>query len=95
MIHFWITFLSAQEHIQKTYGIMEWKDTTDFLELYAQKTGKLLKKGEPDVVAVSKMLLNDWIRGKIPFFIPPPDDPSFHETEETPAAPAGPTAPTR
>jgi len=63
-----------KEHIQKTYGIMEWEDTTDFLELFAQKSGKLLKKGEPDVPTVSKMILNDWIRGKIPFFVPPPDD---------------------
>jgi len=70
------------EHIQKTYGVMEWKDSTDFLELYAQKTGKLLKKGEPDVVAVSKMILNDWIRGKIPFFVPPPEDPLPEEEEE-------------
>jgi nuclear GTP-binding protein len=70
-----------KEHIQKTYGVMDWKDSTDFLELYAQKTGKLLKKGEPDVVAVSKMVLNDWIRGKIPFFTAPPEDP-LPENEE-------------
>jgi len=69
------------EHIQKTYGVMEWKDSTDFLELYAHKTGKLLKKGEPDVVAVSKMILNDWIRGKIPFFIAPPEDELLEESE--------------
>lgn len=80
-----------QEHIQKTYGIMEWKDATDFLESYAQKTGKLLKKGEPDVTAVSKMILNDWIRGKIPFFIPPPDDGERDEVQ----VPEGPTVPTK
>jgi nuclear GTP-binding protein len=61
---------------------MEWKDSTDFLELYAQKTGKLLKKGEPDVSTVSKMVLNDWIRGKIPFFIPPPEDPLAEDDPE-------------
>merc|ERR1711860_249012 len=36
------------------------------------KYGKLLKGGEPDVNTVAKMVLNDWQRGKIPFFVPPP-----------------------
>ena len=31
-----------------------------------------LKGGEPDVNTVAKMILNDWQRGKIPFFVPPP-----------------------
>merc|ERR1712203_28785 len=34
--------------------------------------GKLLKGGEPDVNTIAKMILNDWQRGKIPFFVPPP-----------------------
>ena len=29
--------------------------------------------GEPDVSTVSKMVLNDWQRGKIPFFVKPPN----------------------
>jgi len=54
-----------------------------------------LKKGEPDVVAVSKMILNDWIRGKIPFFIAPPeDDLPEEEAEPEPQEPV-PTVPTR
>merc|ERR1711973_669761 len=28
--------------------------------------------GEPDLNAVSKIVLNDWNRGKLPFFVPPP-----------------------
>lgn len=46
--------------MQKTYGIMEWEDDEDFLEQYALKTGKLLKKGDPDINAVGRMILNDW-----------------------------------
>jgi nuclear GTP-binding protein len=46
--------------MQKTYGITEWEDDTDFLEQYAMKTGKLLKKGDPDINAVGRMVLNDW-----------------------------------
>lgn len=45
----------------------------EFLEVLARKTGKLLKKGEPDRETISKMVLNDWIRGKIPFFVRPPE----------------------
>lgn len=44
-----------------------------FLEALARKSGKLLKGGEPDRETVAKMVLNDWIRGKIPFFVRPPD----------------------
>merc|ERR1712166_1142694 len=43
----------------------------DFLEKLAQKSGKLLKGGEPDINTIAKMILNDWQRGKIPYFVPP------------------------
>ena len=42
------------------------------LSAIAKKSGKLMKGGEPDQEAAAKMVLNDWIRGKIPFFVPPP-----------------------
>ncbi|KAM8796200.1 NOG2 protein, partial [Eudromia elegans] len=61
------------EYIRKTYKIDFWKDTEDFLEKLASRTGKLLKGGEPDVQTVSKMVLNDWQRGRIPFFVKPPN----------------------
>ncbi|XP_042689993.1 nucleolar GTP-binding protein 2 isoform X1 [Centrocercus urophasianus] len=61
------------EYIRKTYKIDFWEDTEDFLEKLASRTGKLLKGGEPDVQTVSKMVLNDWQRGRIPFFVKPPN----------------------
>ncbi|NXA21595.1 NOG2 protein, partial [Ibidorhyncha struthersii] len=61
------------EYIRKTYKIDSWKDTEDFLEKLASRTGKLLKGGEPDLQTVSKMVLNDWQRGRIPFFVKPPN----------------------
>ncbi|KAF1588261.1 UNVERIFIED_CONTAM: Nucleolar GTP-binding protein 2, partial [Eudyptes robustus] len=61
------------EYIRKTYKIDSWKDTEDFLEKLASRTGKLLKGGEPDMQTVSKMVLNDWQRGRIPFFVKPPN----------------------
>uniref|UniRef100_A0A8D3DMR0 Nucleolar GTP-binding protein 2 n=1 Tax=Scophthalmus maximus TaxID=52904 RepID=A0A8D3DMR0_SCOMX len=60
------------EYIQKTYRIPTWNNAEDFLEKLAFRTGKLLKGGEPDLQTVSKMVLNDWQRGRIPFFVKPP-----------------------
>lgn len=60
------------EYIRKTYKITEWEDHIDFLEKMARRTGKLFKKGEPDIATVSRMILNDWQRGKLPFYVPPP-----------------------
>ncbi|XP_058117877.1 nucleolar GTP-binding protein 2 [Anopheles ziemanni] len=60
-----------KEYIVKTYGVTDWTDHIDFLEQIARKMGKLLKKGEPDVPTVSKMILNDWQRGRLPFYVAP------------------------
>ncbi len=62
------------EHIRKTYSIESWTDSDDFLGQVAKKAGKLLRGGEPDLETAAKMVLNDWIRGKLPFFVAPPED---------------------
>ncbi|XP_019948919.1 nucleolar GTP-binding protein 2 [Paralichthys olivaceus] len=67
------------EYIQKTYRIPTWETAEDFLEKLAFRTGKLLKGGEPDLSTVSKMVLNDWQRGRIPFFVKPPGPEGDHE----------------
>ncbi|XP_029671564.1 nucleolar GTP-binding protein 2 [Formica exsecta] len=59
------------EYVRKTYKIDKWEDHVDFLEKLAHRSGKLLKKGEPDITIVARMVLNDWQRGKLPFYIPP------------------------
>eukprot|EP00099_Drosophila_melanogaster_P019852 NP_611232.1 nucleostemin 2 [Drosophila melanogaster] len=59
------------EYISKNYKIEHWNTSTHFLEQLAQKTGKLLKGGEPDVTVTARMVLNDWQRGKLPFYVPP------------------------
>ncbi|XP_017124529.1 nucleolar GTP-binding protein 2 [Drosophila elegans] len=59
------------EYISKNYKIDHWNTSTHFLEQLAQKTGKLLKGGEPDVTVTARMVLNDWQRGKLPFYVPP------------------------
>ncbi|XP_046968546.1 nucleolar GTP-binding protein 2 [Vanessa cardui] len=60
-----------KEYLIKTYKVDGWTTATDFLEKLAARTGKLLKKGEPDVPSVAKMVLNDWQRGKLPFYVAP------------------------
>jgi len=64
---------TKKEYMERTYGITDYTDETDFLEKFAIKSGRLLKKAEPDISTVSKMILNDWLRGKIPYFVPPPE----------------------
>jgi len=60
------------QHIERTYDLKGYKDHIEFLELLARKGGRLLHGGEPDVDGVSKMVLNDFLRGKIPWYTPPP-----------------------
>lgn len=70
------------EYIQKTYRIPSWSNAEDFLEKLAFRTGKLLKGGEPDLSTVSKMVLNDWQRGRIPFFVKPPGPEGDQDEKE-------------
>ena len=60
------------EYMRRTYGVESWTGVDDFLEQLAQRRGKLNRGGEPDRPGVAKVVLNDWIRGRIPFFTPPP-----------------------
>jgi nuclear GTP-binding protein len=66
-------------HLQRTYDLHDYKDGTMFLEQLCRKSGRLLKGGEADIDGAAKMVLNDWIRGKIPWFTPPP----YKEGEDT------------
>ena len=50
-------------------------DPEDFLETLARKKGRLLKHGASDLDSVAKIILTDWVRGRIPFFVPPPERP--------------------
>lgn len=61
------------KYLQRTYELKEpVTDSVTFLEILCRKSGRLLKGGEPDIDGAAKMVLNDWIRGKLPWFTPPP-----------------------
>ncbi|TYK01950.1 nuclear/nucleolar GTPase 2 [Cucumis melo var. makuwa] len=61
-----------KEHLERAYKIKNWEDDNDFLVQLCKLTGKLLRGGEPDLTTAAKMVLHDWQRGKLPFFVPPP-----------------------
>ncbi|CAN6687230.1 unnamed protein product [Malus baccata var. baccata] len=63
-------------HLKRAYKIEKWEDDNDFLCQLCKLSGKLLKGGEPDLMTAAKMVLHDWQRGKIPFFVPPPKSES-------------------
>ncbi|RDB28545.1 Nucleolar GTP-binding protein 2 [Hypsizygus marmoreus] len=68
-------------YLSRTYGLPlpDPDDTTrnwapeEFLDKLARMKGRLLKQGEPDHEAVAKIILSDWVRGRIPFFVSPPE----------------------
>jgi nuclear GTP-binding protein len=66
-----------KEYIRRTYGVQKWTDHIDFLTQLAKKTGKLNKGAEADLHTVAKMVLNDWLRGKLPYYVMPPDSENF------------------
>lgn len=54
-----------------------------FLDKLARMKGRLLKGGEPDMEGVAKIILSDWVRGRVPFFVPPPErSEELNEEEE-------------
>jgi nuclear GTP-binding protein len=70
-------------YLSRTYGVplsdendpaKSW-DPEDFLDKLARMKGRLLKHGEPDLDGVAKIVLSDWARGRIPYFVPPPERP--------------------
>jgi nuclear GTP-binding protein len=61
-----------KKYLLRTYELKDYTDATDFLSQLAKKGGRLLKGGEPDLDSQAKMVITDFLRGKIPWFMPPP-----------------------
>lgn len=62
-----------KEALLKTYGIDDFENSEDFLEKICHRNGRLLKKGQPDIGTVARMVLNDFQRGRLPFYVRPPE----------------------
>ncbi len=80
------------EHIGRTYDIWKWDDAIDFLTKFATKSGRLLKGGDADISMSARMVLHDWLRGRIPYFTPPPCDVASEASTASAASVAGPVA---
>ncbi|KAG8364956.1 hypothetical protein BUALT_Bualt18G0052500 [Buddleja alternifolia] len=80
-----------KEHLQRAHKISNCLHSclpilftmTSFFRLQLCKSsGKLLKGGEPDLTTAANMILHDWQRGQIPFFVPPPKQEDEIEAEK-------------
>eukprot|EP01087_Luapelamoeba_hula_P019073 TRINITY_DN626_c0_g1_i1.p1 TRINITY_DN626_c0_g1~~TRINITY_DN626_c0_g1_i1.p1 ORF type:complete len:769 (-),score=191.50 TRINITY_DN626_c0_g1_i1:137-2443(-) len=61
-----------KEHLVRTYEVEDWEDHMDFLTQLAKKRGKLVRGGDPDINAVARIILTDWQRGRLPWYVMPP-----------------------
>lgn len=71
-----------RKHLERTYEISGWKDAEEFIELLARKSGRLLRGAEPDETGVARQVITDFNRGKIPWFVPPPEDTEERSGED-------------
>ncbi|KAI0253307.1 NUC091 domain-containing protein [Lactifluus subvellereus] len=67
-------------YLARTYGLTipetgSWT-ADEFLDALARAKGRLLKGGEPDIEGAAKVVLGDWVRGRIPYFVTPPERPT-------------------
>ncbi|KAK2964260.1 putative Nucleolar GTP-binding protein 2 [Blattamonas nauphoetae] len=65
----YVLSIVKHEYIEALYGVESWTNATDFLDQLAKKKGKLLQGGESKIDDVAKIVLSDFQRGRIPFFI--------------------------
>ncbi|KAF8634916.1 hypothetical protein AX15_000657 [Amanita polypyramis BW_CC] len=78
-------------YLSRTYGVLlpnkdepsQGWNPEEFLDKLARMKGRLLRHGEPDLDSVAKIILSDWVRGRIPYFVPPPERPEELNAAET------------
>jgi nuclear GTP-binding protein len=66
-----------REHIAGQYKLnkeeSKWETHMQLLETMATKSGRLLKGGEPCLRSAAISMINDFQRGRLPHFVPPPE----------------------
>jgi nuclear GTP-binding protein len=58
------------------------EESVRFLEMIARKSGRLIKGGEADIDGIAKQVINDFLRGKIPWYVAPPKTEGAEAEEE-------------
>ena len=56
----------------KLYRIGDYDNPKEFLVQVAMSRGKLKKGGIPDLEGTAKMILQDWVSGRIKYYALPP-----------------------
>lgn len=74
------SILSAvkREHVAAQYGLPKdgegtWSNSLELLEMIAKKRQRLLKGGEPCLRSAALYMINDFQRGRLPHYVPPPE----------------------
>mmetsp|Transcript_34233 Transcript_34233/g.82417 ORF Transcript_34233/g.82417 Transcript_34233/m.82417 type:complete len:614 (-) Transcript_34233:86-1927(-) len=66
-----------REHIAAQYKFTKeeakWETPTELLETIAEKSGRLLKGGDPCTRSASITVINDFQRGRLPHYVAPPE----------------------
>ena len=62
------------------------------MEKLAKRMGKLKKGGEAAHETVARMVLNDWQRGRLPYFVAPPAREGEQSPESAEATSSGKTS---
>ncbi|RZC50926.1 hypothetical protein C5167_019357 [Papaver somniferum] len=75
-----------KKHLQRAYKIKDWVDQEDFLIQLCKMSGLLLKGTEPDMTSAAEMVLHDWQRGRVPYFVTPPKQENANEQPSTASA---------
>merc|ERR1711865_143690 len=61
-----------KEQLLKMYQIGMFNNVQEFLVQIAEKRGRMMKGGRPDLMAAGRTVLEDWNSGKVPFYTLPP-----------------------
>lgn len=67
-----------REHIAAQYklpkdGEETWTNALELMEMISKRCGRLLKGGDPCIRSSAIMIINDYQRGRLPHFVPPPE----------------------
>lgn len=74
-----VVSLVSKEELMKIYHIDYFDDYKDFMIKVASIRGRLKKKGVLNLEETAKIVIQDWCRGKIPYYRAPPVQESFVE----------------
>ena len=66
-----------REHIAAQYKLpkdkQKWENSLELMETISRQYGRLRKGGDPCIRSAAVMLINDYQRGRLPHYVPPPD----------------------